>query len=133
MARAYNARLSALTLGVPLKWIDNLLSHCAIPGVSKSRQGVERRISDAGLVAIEIVRLLTTELGIPLGRAAEIARVTVASRSDSEMQVTTASGMTLRIPIGEIERRIRDRVLNAVEEVARVPRGRPRRMFAKED
>jgi hypothetical protein len=132
MARVYNARLSALTLGVPLKWVDNLLSHRAIPGVSRSRQGVERRISDAGLVAIEIVRLLTTELGIPLGRAAEIARGAVESRSGLEMQFTTPSGVTLRLPIGEIERRVRDRVLNAVEEVARVPRGRPRRMVVKE-
>jgi hypothetical protein len=132
MPRAYSARLSALTLGVPLKWVDNLLSHRAFPGVSRSRQGVERRLSDAGLVAIEIVRLLTTELGIPLGRAAEIAREAVESRPDSEVQLTTASGITLRVPIGDIERRVRDRVLNAVEEVARVPRGRPRRMFAKD-
>src|SRR5687768_9310425 len=131
MARAYNSRLCAVTIRVPLKWVDNLLSHQAIPGVSRSRQGVERQISDAGLVAIEIVRLLTTELGFPLGRAAEIAREAVGSRSDSEVQLATASGITLRIPIGEIERRVRDQVLNAVEEVARVPRGRPRRMLAK--
>lgn len=117
----------ALTLGVPLKWVDNLLSHHSVPGVSQSRQGVERRITDQGLLAIEAIRLLTLELGVPLSRAAEIARSAVMSRAEARMQFVGESGIAIVFPIAETERRLRAKVLEAVDGVASIARGRPRR------
>lgn len=127
MTRAYSARLVALTIGVPIKWVDNLLSHHALPGIVRSRQGVERQITDEGLIAIETVRLLTTELGLPLSSAAVLARAAIESRAGAEMRFTTKSGVTVLFPLAEMERRVRDGLLEAIEAIARVPRGRPRR------
>lgn len=127
MARAYNARLVALTIGVPDKWLDNLLSHHDLPGVTRSRQGVERRISDEGLLAIELCRILAKELGIPVTQAAVIVRSSLPRRESAELRFTTASGVQLLLPVASIEHRLRERTLEAVEAVARIPRGRPRR------
>lgn len=127
MARSYSAKLIALTLRVPLKWVDNLLSHHALPGVFRSRQGVERRVTDDGLLAIEATRMLTADLGLPLGRAAAVARSAVESRVDSQMQYVTPSGVTVVFPLTVLESRLRERVVEAVETIGRIPRGRPPR------
>ena len=127
MSRTYSTSLIALTIGMAPKWVDNLLSHHAIPGTSRGRQGLQRRITDEGLVAIELTRLLALELGVPLGRSAELARRALESRSGSEARVSIGSGMTLVISFTAIEDRLRARVLEAVESIASVPRGRPRK------
>jgi hypothetical protein len=107
--------------------MDNLLSHHALPGVSRSKQGVERQVTDDGLLAIVMTRMLTIELGIPLSRAAAISRTTVASRSESPMRFVTESGITVVFPLAAIELRLRERMIEAVEAIGRVPRGRPPR------
>jgi len=38
------------------------------------------------------------------------------------------SGIELRFPVTLVERRLRDRMIDALDAVARVPRGRPRRV-----
>lgn len=127
MARSYTVKAVALALGVPSKWTDNLLSRHALPGVERSRQGVERRVSDEGLLAIELARILNLELGVSLERAAAIARDMVNSRTASEMGFATPSGLSLHFPVAEIEQRLRQRMMDALEATARVPRGRPPR------
>lgn len=125
MARSYNAKLVALTIGVQAKWLDNLLSHSNLPGVARGRQGVERRITDVGLLAIELVRIATSELGIPLARAVEIAAVVVTSPT-GERHFSTSSGASIHFPLAHIDRRLRERMLDAIEAVPRMRRGRPR-------
>ena len=127
LSRLYSARVIAFALRVPLKWVDNLLSHYELPGITRSRQGVARRITDEGLLAIEGTRLLTTELGVPLAHAAEIAAAAVQSRQDAHMRFLTASGVVVVFPVGDIERRLHERVVDAVEGVAPIRRGRPPR------
>jgi hypothetical protein len=127
MPRTYSIDVIALVIGSAPKWVDNLLSHHALPGASRGRQGVQRRITDEGLLAIELTRLLACELAVPLGRSAELARRVLASRSASEVTISTGSGLTLVFSLSAIENRLRARVLEAVESVARVPRGRPRK------
>lgn len=133
MARSYSTRLIALTVGTSSKWVDNLLSHHALPGVSRSKQGVQRQVTDEGLLAIEMTRMLTSELGVPLSRAAAIARTAVASRSADPPRFVTESGIAVVFPIAAIELRLRQRMIEAVESIGRVARGRPPRDHSRLD
>jgi hypothetical protein len=117
--------MAALATGVSLKWLDNLLSHNAIPGVSGGRQGLERAISMQGMVTIELVRLLNTELAIPISRAVEIAS-TLSSDADRPRS-RTPSGVEISFPMTEVARHLRERLVEAVEAAPRRSRGRPRR------
>lgn len=125
MSRTYTVRAVALAIGVPSKWMDNLLSRHALPGVERSRQGVERRITDEGMLATEVARILNIELGVSMERAAAIARDMMNSRTGSETSFSTPSGLSLHFPVADIERRLRDRIMDALEAMARLPRGRP--------
>ena len=128
MSRSYSVALIAITIGATPKWVDNLLSHHDIIELApRGRQGIQRRITDEGLLAIELTRLLASELGVPLGRSASLARRALESRSVAEARVSTDSGVTLVFNLTAIEHRLRARLLEAVESVARVPRGRPRK------
>ena len=125
MSRSYTARVTALVVGVQPKWLDNLLSRHALPGVSRSRQGVERRISDEGMLAVELCRIFNLELGVSLRQAAEIATQGLRSATDSEWRYTTSSGLVLSLPIPATRARLRDRMVDAIEIVAAASRGRP--------
>ena len=127
MARSYTVKAVALALGVQSKWTDNLLSRHAIPGVERSRQGIERRVTDDGLLAIELIRILNLELGVSMERAAGIAREAMKSSAPVGMSFVTSSGLSLHFPVADIERRLRERMMDALEATARRRRGRPPR------
>jgi len=133
MSRLYNARTIALTVGEPFKWIDNLLSHNALPGVISSRQGVQRRVNDEGLLAVEITRILTRDLGVSISRAVALTRTALGSRQGTEVRLSPASGVTLILHTAEIEERLRQRVIDAIEAAAHVRRGRPPKAKARSD
>ena len=117
-------KVVALSLGVSIKWIDNLLAHTDVPGVMRTRQGVQRRINDDGLLAIELVRRLSDDLGVPLARAAELIRSAFENRSP-DLPLTTASGITLLFPIADIAHELQRRVADALESAPQIRRGRP--------
>jgi hypothetical protein len=127
LPRSYTVRSVALALSTSGKWIDNLLSRHALPGVERGRQGVERRVSDDGLLAIEFTRMLNLELGVSMERAAEIAREAMSSRNPGGMTFATSSGLSLHFPVADIERRLRERMMDALEAAAHRRRGRPPR------
>ena len=130
MARCYDVRTVALTLGVSSKWVDNLLSHHRVFGVSGGRQGVQRSVSPDGLLAIELTRQLAQELELPVHRAAALASDIVANRtrlpSAPETRIDVAVGIQLAANLSTIEVSLRDRLLAAVEATAQRRRGRPR-------
>ena len=123
--RTYNVRMIALVVRAPIKWVDNILSHHRIPGVVAGTRGVERRVSDDGLLCIELCRLLTHDLGVPLGRAAAIAQQVVAREPEARKRLPLGSGIVLELPMDEIDQRLRTRLIDAAEAVAQVRRGRP--------
>ena len=127
MSRSYSARITALITDTKPKWLDNLLSRHELPGVSRSRQGVERRISDEGLLAVELCRILNLELGVSLAQAVGISAQCLRDASASVLRYMTPSGLALTLSIVATRARLRDRTMDAVEMVAAVPRGRPRR------
>lgn len=128
MTRTYDVRTVALTVGTSAKWIDNLLSHHRLPGVVQGRQGVERRVSQLGIVAIEIVRVLTHDGGIVLGTAVRLAHAALASGDQHRNGVPVGPNITLHVDVPAIERRLHERIVLAVEAAPRVVRGRPRRL-----
>jgi hypothetical protein len=121
MARAYTIATAALTLGRPVKWLDNTLSHIRILGVQQERQGVARRISIDGLQTLSIATMLINELGIPLAGAIEIA----GKLASSGGQYTTPEGVTLQLNLEKVRGDLLERLENAVEIAPAPRRGRP--------
>jgi hypothetical protein len=121
MARAYTIAAAALTLEMPIKWLDNTLSHIRVPGVQQERQGVARRITIDGLLILAVATVLISELGIPLAGAIEIAGQLTASGG----RYASPQGVSLQLNLEELKAGLLERLENAVE-MAPVPRrGRP--------
>jgi hypothetical protein len=102
-----------------------VLSHFGLPGVTGGRQGVSRRINEDGLLALALVRALNEDLGIPMPRAVEISATVVRDRDTRRF--SSRSGIALFFPIAEIEARVRQGLVAAVEAGGDTPRGRPPR------
>ena len=126
MARSYSARLIALTTGADTRWLDNLLSRHRLPGVSRRERGVERRIFDEGVLAIELTRILNLELGVSVADAVVIASEVLDQSAERPGEYQTPSGLVLAFPLEALRQRLRVRLGESTEFVARVPRGRPR-------
>lgn len=122
MARAYSVRTTALALGVPPKWVDNVLSHYDIPGVASQRQGIEREVGDLGVLVLELIRVLNYELGIPIPRAVIIA---IGIAADANARFVSPSGAEIRFSRTAIEVRLREQLIDAIEATPRMRRGRP--------
>jgi hypothetical protein len=121
MARAYTIATAALTLEIPVKWLDNTLSHIKIPGVRQEKQGVARRITIEGLLVLSIAALLINELGLSLSRAARMAE-TLASNNGV---YASPGGVGIQLDLEGLRFKLLKRLEHAVE-VAPIPkRGRP--------
>lgn len=121
--RAYTVATAAVTLRMPPKWIDNVLSHHSISGVAKSRQGVSRRLTPRAILNLEIAIRLSDALDIPAGRALRLAHELLQDAAAS----TTGKGITVTVDIQAIESDLAERLAHAVE-ISPVPkRGRPPR------
>jgi len=125
-ARSYDVAVTALTVDAPLKWIDNLLSHHEVPGCSGSRQGIERRVSDHGVLCIAVIRLLNAELRIPLAHAVQIVAEGYDGRGLGELR--TPSGIRIQLPLADIEHTLHARLLDALQSAPPRRRGRPRQL-----
>ena len=121
MARAYTIATAALTLEIPVKWLDNTLSHIKIPGVRQEKQGVARRITIEGLLVLSIAALLINELGLSLSQAARMAE-TLASNNGV---YASPGGVGIQLDLEGLRFKLLERLEHAVE-VAPIPkRGRP--------
>jgi hypothetical protein len=121
MPRAYTIATAALTLEIPIKWLDNTLSHIRVPGVQQKRQGVARRITIDGLLTLAVATVLTGELGIPLARAIELAGQLTASGG----RYASPQGVSLQLNLAELRAGLLQRLENAVEMAPAPRRGRP--------
>jgi len=121
MARAYTIATAALTLEMPIKWLDNTLSHIQITGVQQERQGVARRITIDGLLILAVATVLINELGIQLASAIEISEKLATSGG----RYTSPEGVSLQVDLEKLRAGLIERLENAVE-IAPIPRrGRP--------
>jgi len=120
MPRAYTVATAALVLGVPIKWLDNVLSHFSLQGIVQERQGVARRITIEGMLQLYLVHSLSSELGTTIVVATQVAQKLAA-----DGLVELSNGITIRADRDALRAVLVDRLEHAVE-VAPVPRrGRP--------
>lgn len=127
MVRSYHVEIARFAADADQKWVDNLLSRFDVPGVDSSKQGLSRRISDVGIYHIALIRALTAELEVSTARAVTLAGQLLTGPD----AVVVADDIELVFDRPSFERRIDDRVSEAVESIAPARRGRPpkRRAF----
>jgi len=121
MPRAYTIAAAALALDMPLKWLDNVLSHNQVRGIHQSRQGVARRLTIEGLLILTIATLLTRDLGVPLASALELAQ----RMAVSDGTYTSPAGVRIQLHLEALKARLLERLANAVEIAPSPKRGRP--------
>jgi hypothetical protein len=123
MARAYTTATAALALDLPVKWVDNVISHFRISGVEQARQGIARRLSVDAVLVLSVISMLGEHLKVPTARALDIAQLLVSGQG----QLTWPDGVQLSVDLKLIRAQLLDHLAGAVE-VAPVPRrGRPPR------
>jgi hypothetical protein len=121
MPRAYTVVTAALALGVPTKWIDNVLSHNRVLGIRQEKQGIARRLSVEGLLVLALAALLIRELGLSTAKAVIVAERLVKSSGRS----LAGEGLRIEIDLAAFQASLLERLESAVE-IAPIPRrGRP--------
>jgi hypothetical protein len=120
-ARSYHAAIVAVAIGRPSKWLDNLLSHHPISGVTGGIQGRARRITEEAAVRIGLISLLARELELPLHRAVAIAH----TGGTESVVLELGSGVTLTLDTARLGAAIEKALVGAVESVIPARRGRP--------
>lgn len=119
--RGYTVATVALALDVPVKWIDNTLSHHRVSGVVQARQGIARRLTTEAVVVLETALQLMRSLEIPTARALHVAQELVAM---GEPRYSTGT-CEVRLNLDQVRAGVAVRLAYAVE-ISPVPRrGRP--------
>ena len=121
MPRAYTVATAALALGLPIKWVDNILSHYSVPGIRQKKQGIARHLSVDGLLVLALTALLIKDLGIPTHRAIAISEE-LAMGDGSRI---SPQGLRLQLDLAAFHALLLDRLENAVEIAPAPKRGRP--------
>jgi hypothetical protein len=108
-------------LDVPAKWLDNVLSHFQVPGVTQERQGIPRKVSLEGMIQLALILRLIDDLEIPTAKALGLASTLTQTRGEHR----TGSGITISLDLSTIRAGLEARLAQAVE-IAPIPRrGRP--------
>lgn len=121
MARAYTVGTLALTIDMPVRWVDNVLSHHNVPGVSQERQGVARKVAFDGVLHLALALKLIQDFEIPLAAALNLAYTIVTNGG----RYDTPTGIMISIDMGLLRTRIEARLAEAVEITPVPKRGRP--------
>jgi hypothetical protein len=124
---SYDLATTAFAVAAPRKWVDNLVSHHELRGITSRKRGVSREFSFEGVVLISLVRALCVDLGMPIRRAAEIAGAMAGSGKDHAAfrSLRLPYALVLSLDADALIRRVRERLLDAVESAPRPRRGRP--------
>jgi hypothetical protein len=123
MPRAYTVATAAVALGLPIKWVDNVLSHHKLRGVRQERQGIARRISVEGILVLALTALLIQEFGLATTRAITAAEGLVQSRG----RYSSPQGVRLEIDLEAFQFGLLQQLEQAVEVAPLPRRGRPPR------
>ena len=118
--RAYTAATAAFTLRMPVKWVDNVLSHHSISGVTQRRQGISRRLALESILELAVALRIHRALGASIAQSLELAR------SLGTTGICRVEGVTVSINLQDIRDEVLDRLQHAVETVPVPRRGRTR-------
>ncbi len=122
MARGYTVTTVGLALGASSKWVDNVLSHHSVPGVTQGTQGVARRISTVGVFYLALIHRLSEELQMPIQVALDGARIL----ADQDFW-HVGTGLSFRLDRETALHFLEGRLESAVEAAPLPRRGRPPR------
>lgn len=118
----YTTSSAATALGVPPKWIDNLLSHNKIDGVQQAGQGVSRRLSIESVMVIAVTRTFMESLHVPAGYAIEMAERLIVSPPGG---VALSPAISVTVDLVGLQQSLLRGLAHAVEVTPHPPRGRP--------
>ena len=121
---AYTVAATAVTLGMPIKWVDNVLSHHEVPGVSQSRQGVSRRLAPQAILTLDLALRISNALGVPISRALKLS-ARVLQQPGGTTTIDLGQGVSLTIDLEEVRSELLERLAHAVEVAPSPRRGRP--------
>ncbi|HEY0241194.1 MAG TPA: hypothetical protein VGC52_00890 [Gemmatimonadaceae bacterium] len=121
---AYTVAATAVTLGMPIKWVDNVLSHHEVPGVSQSRQGVSRRLAPQAILTLDLALRISNALGVPISRALELS-ASLLRQPGGTTTIDLGQGVSLTIDLEEVRSELLERLAHAVEVAPSPRRGRP--------
>ena len=122
--RAYTVAAAAVTLQVSTKWLDNVLSHHHVQGVSRKRQGVTRRLTPRAILTLELALRLSRTCGSPLSRALELSKNIIGQENNPD-QLPLGEGLFLLADLRNIESELMTGLAHAVEIAPNPRRGRP--------
>lgn len=117
--KLYDVVAAAFALQADAKWVDNVLSHHAILGVERARRGRSRRLKRESILHLLLVRELGVTVGIPVARAAIIARELLAAETFVARDIRVAADLTSLAAL--LDRRLGE----AAEGAIPPRRGRP--------
>ena len=121
MARAYTIATAALALGTSTKWLDNTLSHYRVAGVVQQKQGIARRVTIDGLLALSVTLALVGEFGATVVSAISVAERLVAAGGRYE----SPYGVKIELNLHHFRNRLLEKLEHAVEVAPLPRRGRP--------
>lgn len=122
--RAYSSAVVANALGVDRRWLDGVVIQNRIEGVQRERQGVSRTITPSAVLTVAVAIALIEGLHLPIAVALELGAALILQGGEH----SPADGLSLRVDILEIDRRISARLTEAVEAHPSPRRGRPPRV-----
>ena len=106
---------------MPIKWVDNVLSHNRVAGVVSQRQGMSRRLTIEGLLVLALAALLIRELGIPTPKALAVAE----DLAKNEGRHDAGGEVTLALDLSAFRSQLLAKLERAVEIAPLPKRGRP--------
>jgi hypothetical protein len=111
----------AEALGIERRRLDKLVGYHVVDGVRRERQGVSRAFSPASVVTIAVAIELMERLDMAGSRAFTVAHALVAGGGEH----SAGNGITLWVDVRTVERRIAERLADAVATHPPPRRGRP--------
>jgi hypothetical protein len=124
VSRSYHIATACIATQCDARWLDNLLSQHPLPGVTRERRGISRRIAPDALLLIAVIRILCEDLGLPVARAVQ-ASIALADSADA--RTVLPSGLSLQIDMTRIRQQVDRALLEAAESHVVPVRGRPPR------
>ena len=125
MSRAYHIDVARHASGSEARWVENLLTRFAIPGVESAGQGASRRISNVGIYHVALVSQLVGTMGISLEAASTLATRLLAAPAGEP--VPLLDELELRFDRSGFIASVDVLIAEAAELTVPRRRGRPRR------
>lgn len=114
--------MASTALGVPIKFLDNILTREAASLLPLGKQGKSRQIPVAVIEQLCVALLLQRELGTPIAKSLQIAQQLVEGAGQAAIGKLGA----ITFDIARVRRSLHQAIAQTLEEGSNPTRGRPR-------